>query len=279
MQQYHIGICEFSFPCWGPIAINMARAAGFDGIQLADAGGLEAGFPFSHAFVRSAYLEAADRAGIALQAMHLHGLFHSHLIDHAPDTQKGSDARKSIRIGIEACAAMQIPTVMITVTEVRSAEQYDNVCGALQYAAALCRDSGVQLSVETDLSPVQWQALRDRIGPGPKLCFDTMNPKVYGLGEPASLIEQYGFETIDHFHVKDCCANARGYFTKYTTPICPIGQGGTGFADSARVIRSHAYRGWIISETFYFFPEFGGQDPIALAAADAKTLRSVFDTD
>lgn len=276
--QRKIGVCEFSFPCWGPIAIQMAGQAGFDGMQLADAGGLEAGFPFLNAFVRAAYLEAAEQAHIAFQAMHLHALFHSRLIDFASNTQKGEDARRSIRAGVEACVAMHIPTIMITVTEIRSAEQYDNICSALGYASTLCRDSGIQLSVETDLTPTQWHALRERVGADMKLCFDTMNPKVYGIGEPADLIAEYGFETIDHFHVKDCSANARGYFTKYTTPIRLIGQGETGFANSAAMICSHDFSGWVVSETFYFFPEFLQQDPVLLAQADVSTLRNAFQT-
>ena len=39
MGRFKFGVCEFSFPCWGPLALQMAHEAGFTGMQLADAGG------------------------------------------------------------------------------------------------------------------------------------------------------------------------------------------------------------------------------------------------
>ena len=39
MSRIQFGVCEFSFPCWGPLALQMAHEAGFTGMQLADAGG------------------------------------------------------------------------------------------------------------------------------------------------------------------------------------------------------------------------------------------------
>ena len=38
MSRVKFGVCEFSFPCWGPLALQMALEAGFTGMQLADVG-------------------------------------------------------------------------------------------------------------------------------------------------------------------------------------------------------------------------------------------------
>lgn len=276
MKKIPIGVCEFCLPIWGPIAIDMAAAAGFDGLQLADGGGADKGYPFRDPFVRNAYLEAADRAGVAFPSMHLFALFHNRLMDYAPDTAKGAEAEESIRLGVEACSQMGIPAVMITVTNVVCQEQYENVCTYLARAAELCADSGVQLTMETDLPPQQFQRLRERVGDGLKLCFDTMNPLVYGMGAPHELIRQYGLDTIDHCHAKDCRRNARGYFTKYTTPYCLIGQGESGFAESAGILLADHFTGWIISETFYFDGIFAGQPCVELATRDAAYLNRIF---
>ena len=39
MKAYRFGACEHTFPCWGALAVQMAHEAGFEGLQLADAGG------------------------------------------------------------------------------------------------------------------------------------------------------------------------------------------------------------------------------------------------
>lgn len=276
MQKVMIGVCEFSFPCWGELAIKMAKRAGFEGMQLADCGGSEKGYPFSDPFVREVYLQTAYENGIALQAIHLHTLFRQQFIDYAPQSAEGGTARESVRKGAEACRQMEIPAMMVTVTNVHSREQYDNVCDCLAYAKKCCADNGVRLVVETDLPPAEFYHLQERVGGELTLCFDTMNPTVYGIGRPAALIEEYGIKTIDHFHIKDCRPNARGYFTKYTTPFTLIGQGESGFADCAEVIRASGYSGWVISETFYFDASFEGDPVLELAARDAAFLRKQF---
>lgn len=274
MSEIKLGVCEFCLPCEGPAAFQLAQQAGFTGIQLGDCGGSENGYPFRDPFIRTSYKEASLEYGVELQAMHLHTLFRQRFIDHAPETPQGEEARAAVRVAAEACEAMGIPVMMITVTNIYSAEQYDNVCACLSYACKLCEDHGLRLAVETDLPPERFSAMRRRVG-DIFLCFDTMNPTVYGIGQPAALIHAYGMDLIDHFHVKDCCRNSRGYFTKYTTPYRLIGQGESGFEDCARVIEASGYTGWLISETFYCDKSFSGTF-LSLASADANFLRSRF---
>lgn len=271
-----IGVCEFSLPVWGITGIELAAKAGFAGMQLADCGGAANCYPFMNEHVRASYLEAAERCGIVFQGMHLHNLFHDHLIDHAPDSAKGIEARKSLSNGITASRLMNIPAIMVTVTNVTSFEQYDNIVDALKYAGALAKDAGVRIVVETDFVPERFRNFVNDIGYDIRLCFDTMNPKVYGIGEPAGLIEQYGFDIIDHFHVKDAVANERGYMTKYTTPIVAIGEGQTGFKECADVINNSQYDGWFISETFYFSETFEKEDFLDVMKKDAEILKNTF---
>mgnify|MGYP000105059733 FL=1 len=48
MGRFKFGVCEFSFPCWGPLALQMAHEAGFTGMQLADAGGSTNSYPLNN---------------------------------------------------------------------------------------------------------------------------------------------------------------------------------------------------------------------------------------
>ena len=64
MSRFQFGVCEFSFPCWGPLALQMAHEAGFTGMQLADAGGSANSYPLNNKRVQESYLEAAAKYGI-----------------------------------------------------------------------------------------------------------------------------------------------------------------------------------------------------------------------
>ena len=72
MSRIQFGVCEFSFPCWGPLALQMAHEAGFTGMQLADAGGSTNAYPLNNKRVQESYLEAAAKYGITLQSIHLY---------------------------------------------------------------------------------------------------------------------------------------------------------------------------------------------------------------
>ena len=52
MSKVKFGVCEFSFPCWGPSAIRMAHEAGFEGMQLADAGGSPKSYPLTNKWIQ-----------------------------------------------------------------------------------------------------------------------------------------------------------------------------------------------------------------------------------
>ena len=276
MDRNRIGVCEFSLPCWGPIAISMAHKAGFEGMQLADCGGSRNSYPFMNQTIRDAYMRSAEENEITFQALHLHTLFQQRFIHKAPRSAEGKEARISLLNGAVSCRKMGIPTMMMTATSIMNREEYDYVTDAIRYAIEVCEENGVQLSMETDMTPAEIRELRDIVGPGLKICFDTMNPTIYGIGEPHALLTELGTEVIDHFHVKDCVRNANGYFTKYTTPMRLIGEGESGFAKCVKAINALDYTGWFISETFYFAPEFAGSDYLELATKDAATLKAAF---
>ena len=62
MGRFKFGVCEFSFPCWGPLALQMAHEAGFTGMQLADAGGSTNSYPLNNKRVQESYLEASVKS-------------------------------------------------------------------------------------------------------------------------------------------------------------------------------------------------------------------------
>ncbi|MFV0363458.1 MAG: sugar phosphate isomerase/epimerase family protein [Suipraeoptans sp.] len=270
------GVCEFCMPCDGPLAIKMAHDAGFEGIQLGDLGGVSKSYPFSNRYVQDEYMQVSTDMNVNLQAMHLQSLFNSRFMLDIPTSENGKLAREALRSAAISCRQMNIPVIMVTATCVANQEQYDNLCAALKFGLQVCAENGVHLVMENDFTPNQFLNLRERVGEELKLCFDMMNPTVYGIGEPYKLIEEVGVQVIDHFHAKDCVENVHGYFSKYTTPYRLIGEGKSGFHKCAQVINSTDYDGWIMSETFYYSPDFRGRDFVELASRDVATLRNTF---
>ncbi len=108
------GVCEWSLPVQGEEAIKMAASIGFDGIQLGDLGGAATGFPLLDAEIQERYRALRGELGIAYQALHLYTLVREGGMIFPFDSEQGRSALRSIDAGIAACAALNIPALMLT---------------------------------------------------------------------------------------------------------------------------------------------------------------------
>ena len=281
MGKIKFGVCEFSFPYWGPQAIRMAHEAGFSGMQLADGGGSMYSYPLNNKWIQESYLESAAKYGVTLQSIHLYTLVRQGFIRSSQRTAEGKEGMESIRMGIIAASEMGIPTVMIEGMRMYGAAQHQHVLDMYQYAVKVAEDYGVRIAMETDVTMEKHFEFLDRFDGKLKLCFDTHNPVMYGTGYPPDMIRKLGKERIDHFHMKESLPDAEGFVTKETAPIVLLGQGGTFFKESVQAIKDIGYEGWIISETFYTRPNLNvnGEDYISLARRDVETLKAAFGED
>lgn len=278
MSKIKLGVCEFSFPYWGPQAIKMAHEAGFEGIQLADGGGSMYAYPLNNKWIQDSYLEQSAKYGITLQSIHLYTLVRQGFIRSSLKSAEGKEGMESIKNGIIAAKEMQIPTVMIEGMRMYGAAQHQHVFDMYKYAVEVADAYGVQIAMETDITMEEHFKFLDAFDGKLKLCFDTHNPVMYGTGYPPDMIRTLGKERIDHFHMKESMPDKEGFVTKETAPIVLLGEGGTYFNESVQAIKDIGYEGWIISETFYTRPNLNvnGEDYISLAAKDVQTLKKAF---
>ena len=274
MSRFKFGVCEFSFPCWGPLALQMAHEAGFTGMQLADAGGSANSFPLNNKRVQDSYLEASAKYGIELQSIHLYTLVRQNFIRYSQSSPEGKECMESIKKGVIAASEMHIPTVMIEGMRMYGAAQYRHVYDMYKYAVAVAEDYGVQIAMETDIRLEDHFKFLDQFDG--KL--NTHNPVMYGTGYPPDMIRALGKDRIDHFHMKESRADAEGFITKETAPIVLLGEGTTYFQEAVQAIKDIGYEGWIISETFYNRPNFNenGQDYVTSARKDVESLKAAF---
>lgn len=277
MERFKFGVCEWSFPCWGPLSLKMAHEAGFQGIQMGDGGGSLHAYPLLDPQIQAVYLEAAEQYQIELQAIHLYTLGHQGYLRSAYDSPEGEICRESILNGIIAASEMKIPTVIIDGMRMNTAAKYAHVLEMARYAVIAAEDYGIHIAMETDMTLDAHIRFLDALDNKITLCFDTHNPVMYGTGKPSDMIRTLGNARMDHFHMKESLPNDGGYIT-VETPIVLLGQGITGFADSVQAIKDIGYSGWLISENFYYRPNLtaSGEDPVSLARRDVETLKAAF---
>ena len=146
----HFGVCEWSFPVSGPLAIQLAAAAGYEGMQVGEAGGRRMGFPLNDPRVCAAYRESAEACHVRLHSLNLGALLAEGTMNYAAETQEGAWARESLEHGFAACRTLGVEDVVITV-DAPDAEAESNAVEHLRYARQLAADSGVVIAMESAL--------------------------------------------------------------------------------------------------------------------------------
>lgn len=280
MARFQFAACEWSFPCWGSLAVKMAHEAGFDGLQLGDAGGSMQAYALRNKRVQEHYLNAGAKYGIVFPQIHLYTLGHQCYYRSRLDSLEGQECLESIRQGVIAASEMGVPSVIIDGMRMNNPAKRRHVFQVAQYAVKVGEEYGIQIGMETDMSLEDHISFLDALDGKLKLCFDAHNPVMYGTGYPPDMIRALGKDRIDHFHIKESQANADG-FLSVETPIVLMGEGCTFFRESAQAVREIGYSGWIVSENFYFRPNIleQGYDYVSAACRDVESLHAVYGTD
>lgn len=279
MAKIKFGVCEVGLPCPGPSAIRMAHEAGFEGIQLTDAGGSPKSFPLTNRWIQEDYLAAAEKYHVTLHSICLTTLIRQGYIKSSPLTEEGKTCMESIRMGCVAASQLGVPALMVEGMRMYGAAQHSHVRQMYEYAVETADKYGVTITMETDIPLQAHFDFLDLFDGKLKLCFDTHNPFMYGTGYPPDMIRALGKERIHHFHMKESRADAEGFITKETAPIVLLGQGTTEFDACVQAIKDIGYEGWVISETFYDRPSFNtnGEDYVSSARKDVETLKRAFE--
>lgn len=266
-----IAYCEWVFSVNGPLGMKIASELGFSGVQLADLGGATTGFPFLNPRVQEGYLEASAEYHVELQHMHLYTLVRQGLMNQPIRSEKGEHALQSICNGIQACAQMKIPGIMMSAffdTTINSRYELDNFGDMLNFACDYGADFGVQPTLECVAPIDRILYLIERTGGRLKICYDTQNPVRSGSGDPSEEIRKLGADRIDHVHVKDAVYSF--------TCNALLGTGCVGFDKTMQTLQEVGYTGWYVTENRYEMIALQKQcDPFALAKTDADRLKQM----
>ncbi len=300
MNHIQFGACEFCFPVWGALAIEMAHDAGFQGMQITDGGGYlqphplnngfveyerfgldlrrKDSFPLTDEWVQNDYLEAAAKFGMTLTGIDLYLLDRQGFVKFASGTPQGRQCLETIQNAVHAAAQMNIPSVTIPLRGMFGVGQHAYALQKLQYAAEVGREYGVQILAAADTGLGYRMEIMDALQGAVKLDFNTIDPLVTASGSAAEMIAALGTDRIGRFRFRDLSADSEGFVTRETGRAALLGQGDGGFLSCAEAVKSSGYSGWVLSETAYYSVDLnvGGEDYVSLARQDVQTLKTVF---
>ncbi len=272
MSKNKLGVCEWILPVRGTEAIAYAAKAGFDGIQLMDCGGYNAGYPLLNPNIQRSYLEAAEKYKIELQALHLWTLCREAGMIHPITSEAGKVSLRSIQSGLEVCAALHIPNLLLTsgfMCQIKNEQDFQRFAAMLKKACKMAADKNVTVVFESALQVDDILRMREIVGADLKICYDVFNPIRFSVGNPLEEIPKLGTGAINHFHLKDGPENCIG--------CTLLGKGIGQFNDVVRTIKNIGYSGWLMTENYYSEPPMPKKfDPLELTMMDLATMREVF---
>ncbi len=269
MTKNRIGICEWVFPVQGPDALSWAARLGYDGIQIAECGGYETGYPLLKPDVQEAYRSVQQETGIEIQALHLWSLCRMACMIHPLKSAAGKLALTYIQKAIDSCRQMRIPRLMLTsgfLCQIKNQKDFDIFSQYLSAACKMAEDAGIRVVFESALTPNEILEMCRRVK-GLKICYDLFNPFRFALGDPVEEIEEIGLEYIDHIHAKDGPANMVG--------CSLLGKGVGRYHDIIALLRKLGYSGWLVTENYYNAPPISTNMSFDEAARqDLETMRA-----
>lgn len=272
MKQNRFGICEWCMPTEGPEAILQAGRLGFDGIQITERGGYEAGHPLLDADLQQKYRDASREAGVKLQALHLHALCRMANMIHPPEGEAGQIAAQCVQAGLHICRELKISALMLTsgfLCSIKNEEDFKIFGEHLHRACEAAAPLGVQIVFESALTAAEIQRMIREVGGGLMACYDVFNPLRFHLAVPEQEITALGAGAIHHFHLKDGPPNMVG--------CSLLGQGCGGFARMASAVKQIDFTGWFVTENYYCADPLAAQGGFEeLARRDLATMRQTF---
>jgi L-ribulose-5-phosphate 3-epimerase len=248
-----LGVCDWTIGKSGdPAALALAGKLGLDGVQVS-LNVKDGNLALADPALRRAYLEAAERSGVAIASFAIGEL------NNVP-LKNDLRAEKWLGDGIDIARAMNVGLILVPFFgkgELRNdGPGLEAVVLALRRLAPRAEAAGVILALESYLNAADNLKVLDKVGSGAvKVYYDVGNSQA--VGDPIlDEIRRLGGR-IAEVHAKD------------TKDL--YGKGAMDFVSVRRALEDIGYRGWLVLE--------GTEMPLGLEKSvryDADYLRSVF---
>jgi len=239
-----IGVAQWSVDGRGPETMHRAAALGFDTIHLSS-GELDGDLRLDDDTVRDAYLRAGRETGVAIDAIAAGDLNDLGMTSPAGSAQ-ARKCRDSIRIAIEAAGEMNVPLVFLPsfrVGEIHHEADLRRTAEVLAEACDHAASRSVTVATENTLDAAGNLMLVRAVGPSRlRVLLDTQNPALWGHSVPA-MVDDLWPHLAAQIHVKDGRDGVMGNAV--------LGEGDSGFHETALALRERGFEGGFISENDY----------------------------
>ena len=301
MTEYKFGACEWNYPMWGALAIEMAHDQGYDGIEITDGGGylqphpMNTGLfveverlkpnkirmdavPLSHPIIQDEYLEAQAKTGTEITGIYLYFLNDQGFVSADNDSLTGKDCLETIKNAVMAADKMGIRRVSVPTKGMFGTAKLKNAYEKLEYAVKVGDEYGVQIMNSFDTSLARELEVLGLLKGKLKVDFNTLDPTLYRRESAAEMIRAFGPENIGQVKIKDMIPDREGFITKDTASDCLIGQGGSDWKESVKALKEIGYSGWVFSDSPFnsYYLNVNGETYDSLAKKDLETLKEAF---
>lgn len=301
MTKYKFGACEYNFPVWGALAMEMAHEAGYDGIEITDGGGylqphpmnkgifVECerftpglirldGYPLTDKIIQDEYMNARAKTGIEITGIYLYFLNHQGFVSHDNETIQGKEALKTIKNAVIAASQMGIPLVTIPTKGMFGVAKNLYAFQKLEYAVKVAEEYGIKIANSFDTSIKRELEIMELLSGKLLADFNTADPLVFARENPVDMINELGGKRIAQIKIKDLKKDREGFITQETSEAVSIGSGDTEWKECLEAAEKLGFEGYIISDTPFNSNSLNvlGENYVSLAEKDLETLKKAF---
>ena len=301
MSNYKFGACEWNYPMWGSLALEMAHDQGYDGIEITDGGGylqphpMNKGYfveverlkpnkmrldavPLLHPIIQEDYLDAQAKTGIKITGIYLYFLNDQGFVSADNDSLTGKDCLETIKNAVIAAHQMGIPQVSVPTKGMFGTAKLRNAYEKLKYAVEVGEEYGVKIINSFDTSLERELEVLDMLDGKLKVDLNTLDPEIYNREPVTEIIKAVGAQRIGQVKIKDLVPDREGFLTKATGGDCLIGQGGSAWKDAVGALKEVGYEGWVFTDSPFnsYYLNVNGETYDSLAKRDLETLKEAF---
>lgn len=301
MTKYKFGACEYNFPVWGALAMEMAHEAGYDGIEITDGGGylqphpmnkgifVECerftpglirldGYPLTDKIIQDEYMNARAKTGIEITGIHLYFLNHQGFVSNDNETIQGKEALETIKNAVIAASQMGIPMITIPTKGMFGAAKNLYAFQKLEYAVKIAEEYGIKIANSFDTSIKRELEIMELLNGKLLADFNTADPLAFARENPVDMINELGGKRIAQIKIKDLKKDREGFITQDTSEAASIGNGDTEWKECLEAAEKLGFEGYIISDTPFNSSSLNvlGENYISLAKKDLETLKKAF---
>ena len=270
-KRFRFGVCEWSVRARGKALCRMAAEAGLDCLQLGVGEEVLAGEGLGSPSLVREYLEAGREYGIQIDSLS------PQFVDQYSFTMPQSTREEQLAVSlcertIDLCGTFGCRSFLLPVlcrNDICDEASFQRAAKYIGYFGRRAAQKGIETHLELNQSVAQVYRLLEVVdNPMVRLFFDSQNLYVKDGTCMASYFVQLQ-DRIGGIHLKD------GREGELSGSL--LGEGASGFFETAAAILGSSYQGSLIIESVYDKPEVrmrGTEEE--LLERDAETLRRVF---